>query len=93
MQLGEWERGHCPSSLGCNYWGEVLKVLSLESAVECCSCCDHASAAVMVGGGAESRQKLEMWPGTTFPGVPLLLVTVAVRGGASFEPMGWWVVT
>lgn len=26
-----------------------------------------------LGGGAESHQRLEMWPGTTFPGVPLML--------------------
>lgn len=30
--------------------------------------------------------------GTTFPGVPLLFNYGAVRGGASFEPMRWWVV-
>lgn len=38
MQPGQWDRGPRPSPLGCNYWGEVLKVLSLQSAVECCSC-------------------------------------------------------
>lgn len=53
----------------CNYWGDVLKVLALKCAVECCSLYDHASAAVMVGGGIESYQRLEMWP-RTFPGVP-----------------------
>lgn len=31
VQLGECEHGHRQSPLVCNYWGEVLKVLSLES--------------------------------------------------------------
>ena len=57
MQPGEWERGPLHGPLGCNSWGEVLKVLSLQSAVEGCSCWDRASAAVLVGGrGGESSE-------------------------------------
>lgn len=67
--LGEWEYGHCNFSLGCNYWDEVLKVPLIESSA--------AGAVTMLprrwcGGGAESHRGLEMWPGTTFPGVPLM---------------------
>lgn len=73
MQLGQWEYGHHHSSLRCNYWGELPKVLSLKSVVERSLCCDHASTAVMVGGGTESDQRLEMWPGTVLPGVLWML--------------------
>ena len=38
VQPGEWERGPLHGTLRCNSWGEVLKVLSLQSAVEDCSC-------------------------------------------------------
>lgn len=69
---------------GCKYWDEVLKepfiVVSAAGAVT-------TLPRWWCGGGAESLQGLEMWPGTTFPGVPLMFSYCG--GGAALRLHQW----